>query len=62
MVSEDCAPYFATTKGHSCGNYAQCQPKAKIQNTKYVGGGFASVSENQMMKDILRNGPASIEF
>jgi len=62
MVTEECAPYFASTKGHSCSAYAQCQPKAKIKSTHFVGGGFAQVSEMDMMKDILRNGPASVEF
>jgi hypothetical protein len=35
---------------------------AKIKKTEFVGGGFAQVTEKQMMKDILRNGPTSVEF
>lgn len=62
MVSEKCAPYDAQTKGHSCSSYENCAPKAKIMNTHFVGGGYAEVSEQQMMQDILRNGPVSIEF
>lgn len=62
LIAEDCAPYAGTTKGSKCSNWAQCQPVAKIQNTHYVGGGFAQVSEKQMMKDILRNGAITVEF
>lgn len=35
---------------------------AKIVKTHFVGNGFAEVSEKQMMQDILRNGPISVEF
>ena len=62
MVGEQCAPYSASTKGNSCSKFSQCPPVAKIQKTEFVGGGFAEVSEKQMMKDILRNGPVSVEF
>jgi hypothetical protein len=62
LIAEDCAPYTGTTKGSKCSNWAQCPPVAKIQNTHFVGGGFAQVSEKQMMKDILRNGAITVEF
>ena len=59
MVGESCAPYKANTKGMSCKNLESCKPIAKIEKTRFVGDGYASVSEKQMMKDILRNGPIS---
>jgi len=62
LVGEQCAPYSATTKGSSCSKFASCPPVAKILKTEYVGGGFAEVSEKEMMKDIIRNGPVSVEF
>jgi hypothetical protein len=62
MVSEECAPYLGVTKGQSCKNYEHCKPIAKVQTTKRVGGGYGLVSEIEMMKEILRNGPVSIEF
>ena len=30
MVTEDCAPYKAKTKGGKCGDYEKCKPAAKI--------------------------------
>ena len=62
MVDEDCAPYEGKTKGTTCGEFKSCKPLAKILSTKYVGGGWGEVSEKQMMKELLRNGPLSIEF
>ena len=62
MVSESCAPYAQDTKSNKCSNFAKCPPKAKIINTEFVGKGFAEVTETQMMQDILRNGPASVDF
>jgi hypothetical protein len=59
MVAESCAPYHANTKGLRCHQYENCKPLAKIEKTQFVGGGYAHVSEKQMMKDILRNGPIS---
>lgn len=59
MVGESCAPYKANTKGTSCKNLESCKPIAKIEKTSFVGAGYASVSEKQMMKEILRNGAIS---
>lgn len=39
--------------------YEKCKPLAKIEKSQFVGGGYAKVSEKQMMKDILRNGAIS---
>jgi hypothetical protein len=45
LVEEKCAPYLAKTKGQSCGNYEKCKPKAKVLETRFVGGGWGEVSE-----------------
>ena len=62
MVDEKCAPYQAKTKGKTCGEFKKCNPVAKVLSTKFIGGGWGEVSEKQMMKELLRNGPLSIEF
>jgi len=62
MVTDECAPYKAMTKGQSCANYANCQPMAKILNTQFVGKGWGEVTESQILKEMLRNGPVSVEF
>ena len=62
MVDEECAPYEGKTKGTTCGQFKSCKPLAKILSTKYVGGGWGEVSEKQIMKELLRNGPLSVEF
>ena len=62
MVDEKCAPYKAKTKGKTCGEFKECAPVAKVLSTKFIGGGWGEVSEKQMMKELLRNGPLSIEF
>jgi len=56
LVTEDCAPYKAKTKGDSCTNYSECKGFAKIDNTYFVGKGYGDSSEKKMMKEILRNG------
>lgn len=62
MVSNECAPYQGMTKGNKCGNYEKCKPISKIVKTEFVGGGWGQVSEGQIMKEMLRNGPVSVEF
>jgi hypothetical protein len=62
MVSDECAPYKGLTKGQSCANYETCQPQAKIINTEFVGKGWGEVTEEQILKEMLRNGPVSVEF
>lgn len=62
MVSDECAPYKGLTKGLTCSKYETCQPTAKIQKTGYVGKGWGEVSEEQILKEMLRNGPVSVEF
>lgn len=62
LVAEECAPYKGKTKGDQCGNYEQCQPISKVQQSYFVGGGWGSTSEKKMMKEILRNGPINGDF
>lgn len=30
LLTEECAPYTARTKGHSCSDYSHCKPYAKV--------------------------------
>ena len=62
LVSEMCAPYSRMTKGKTCNSYEKCKPVAKVKDTRIVGGGYAQVTEKQMMKEILRNGPTTGDF
>jgi len=62
LVSEECAPYKATTKGDQCSNYKKCEPIAKIKQSYLVGGGWGATSEIKMMREILRNGPMNGDF
>lgn len=62
MVSEECAPYLASTKGQSCGQYSHCNPEARVSKSYDVGGGYGKSTEKLMMKEILRNGPLNTEF
>ena len=56
LVSEQCAPYKAMTKGEHCGKYKDCKPEARVQESYFIGGGYGESSEKKMMKEILRNG------
>jgi hypothetical protein len=37
LISEECAPYKARTKGMSCSQYKNCPEVAKINKSYYVG-------------------------
>lgn len=56
MVSEQCAPYRAMTKGIACGDYKGCNTEAKISKTYFIGGAYGESSEKKMMKEILHKG------
>lgn len=45
MVTDQCAPYQAKTKGVTCKSFEKCAPQAKVIKTRYVGGGWGEVSE-----------------
>lgn len=63
LVEESCAGYKASTKGQSCSKYSKCKPVAKVGATRKVGGfGLGQVAERDIQKEILRNGPVSVEF
>lgn len=38
LLTEDCAPYTARTKGHSCADYSHCKPYARVMKSYYVNG------------------------
>lgn len=52
LVSENCAPYQATTKGLSCANFASCPVLARVKNS-YI---LKNPNEDSIKKEILRNG------
>lgn len=63
LVEESCAGYKAATKGQSCSKFAKCKPIAKVGATRKVGAfGLGQVTERDIQKEILRNGPVSVEF
>jgi len=62
FVSEECAPYKASTKDDACGNYKKCEPISKIKQSYLVGGGWGATTEKKMMKELLRNGPMNGDF
>jgi len=38
LISENCAPYQATTAKWSCGDFKHCKPVAKVNKSYYIGG------------------------
>jgi cathepsin C len=56
LVTDDCAPYLAHTKGDSCNNYSKWEPHSKNESSYFVGKGYGDASEKKMMKELLRNG------
>lgn len=62
MVSEQCAPYLAKTKGAACGHYANCTAEATVLKSYFVGGAYGESSERKMMKELLRNGMVNGEL
>lgn len=56
LVTEECAPYKETTHGETCANYESCEPIAKVDKVKLVGGGWGASSEKAMMKEIIHSG------
>lgn len=45
-----------------CKDSQGCKPYAKVISTKSIGQGWSKVTATEMQKDVLRNGPISIEF
>ena len=56
LVSEQCAPYLAQTKGEHCSAYESCEPIAKVKSANYVGKGYGDATEKAMMKEIMHSG------
>ena len=61
FVSEECAPYQASTFAQ-CSNYAHCAPVAKIDSSYLVGGVWGAASEKLLMKELVRNGPFNADY
>ena len=38
LLTEECAPYTARTKGRSCSDFSHCKPHAKVAKSYYVNG------------------------
>ena len=62
LVSEQCAPYQARTKGDSCSNYQHCPGIAKVEKSYYLRGYNYNPSVADIQKEILLNGPLVTEF
>lgn len=62
LITEECAPYTARTKGRSCSSYKHCKPYAKVTKSYYVNGYNFSPTEMQIRKEMLMNGPVTTEF
>lgn len=56
---ESCAPYEATTSGHTCAMYKDCPPAVKVEKSGYVGGYYGNANELILMKEIRMNGALS---
>jgi len=39
-----------------CGQYKDCKPISRINESYFIGGAYGESSEKKMMKEILRNG------
>ena len=61
-VDESCAPYLASTKDDGCQNYRDCEPRAKVAETYYVGGHYGAMSEEKIMRELRCNGPILFDF
>lgn len=62
MVKDQCMPYKAKTKGLTCGMAQNCSAYAKLERSYFVGGAYGEVSEESMMKELVRNGPINGEL
>ena len=62
IMTEECVPYKGRTKGHSCAEYKNCKPYAKVTKSYYVNGYNFSPTEMQIRKEMLMYGPVTTEF
>mmetsp|Transcript_42347 Transcript_42347/g.64975 ORF Transcript_42347/g.64975 Transcript_42347/m.64975 type:complete len:235 (+) Transcript_42347:945-1649(+) len=62
MITEECGPYKAKTKGESCANYKNCPGFAKVRTSYYVGGYNFSPTVKDIQKELLMKGPLVTEF
>ena len=61
-TTEECAEYQTTTTADSCQDFADCPKVAKAENIRYVGGHYAGMSEDDIMRELRANGPLSVDF
>ena len=52
IVSEECAPYLAKTKGHSCSDYSSCPTVAKVKKSYQL----SSSDRLSIKKELLKKG------
>lgn len=62
FVSENCAPYEASTKGNECSKYKKCKPLAKIEKSYYLANYNYKPTVSMIQKEMLLNGPVVTEF
>lgn len=61
VVADKCFPYHAKTKGFKCGESAKCPAIAKVRNAQVIGGAYGMNTEENMMQELLMNGPINAE-
>ena len=61
-VDYDAAPYKAQVGYGRCSKYAGLKKRAKVSNTYYVGSGYESMSEEDMMWELRSRGPFLLDF
>ncbi len=59
VVEEECYPYIGSDT--KCHEKKECQ-RYRSTDYSYVGGYFGACNEQQMMMDVVNNGPVSVAF
>ena len=56
-------PYAASTTPDKCGGYSECEYKAGVKDTYYVGGrAYGKVTEQALIKELRSRGPVQLDF
>ena len=61
-VSEECAPYKASTVNKSCSEFKHCEPLVKSTKPYLVGGHYGAMTEETLIRELRANGPIMIDF